>query len=79
METDFMKENSHICIQYILNIDVNQVTSEISAKLLGINITNELSLNQQVSSLYKKACNQLEAITKITEIFRVPGKRSPHQ
>ena len=79
METDFMKENSHICIQYILNIDVNQVTSEISAKLLGINITNELSLNQQVSSLYKKACNQLEAITKIIEIFRVPGKRSPHQ
>ena len=51
MQINFMKRNSDMCNQYNLNIDGNQVTSEKSAKLLGINITNKLFLDQQISSL----------------------------
>ena len=60
-----MKGNSDIRNQYALNIDVNHVTSEKSVKLPGINIGNKLSFDEHVSSLCKKASNQLNAISKL--------------
>ena len=60
-----MKGNSDIRNQYTLNIDVNHVTSEKSVKLPGINIGNKLSFDEHVSSLCKKASNQLNAISRL--------------
>ena len=40
-----VKRNSDMCNQYTLNIDGNQVTSEKSVKLLGINTDNKLSFD----------------------------------
>ena len=52
-----MKRNSDMCNQYTLNNDGNQVTSEKSVKLLGINIDSKLSFDECFSSLCKKASN----------------------
>ena len=59
------KRISDMCNQYTLNIDGNQVTSEKSVKLLGINIDNKLSFDEQVSSLCKRASNQLNTIIRL--------------
>ena len=58
-----------MCNQYTLNIDGNQVTSENSVKLLGINIDNKLSFDEHVSSLCKKASKQLNVISRLQKYF----------
>ena len=60
-----MKQNTDMCKQYTLNIDGNQVSSEKSLKQQGINIDNNLSFNERVSSLCKKARNQLNAMNRL--------------
>ena len=60
-----IKRNSNMEDQYTLNIDGNQVNSEKSVKLLGISIDNKLSFEEHVSSLCKKASNQLNAISRL--------------
>ena len=46
----------------VLNINGVELTMESSVKLLGIEIDNKLNLETQVSSICKKASNQLNAI-----------------
>ena len=60
-----IKRNSNMEDQYTLNIDGNQVNSEKSVKLPGISIDNKLSFEEHVSSLCKKASNQLNAISRL--------------
>ena len=55
-----MKRNSDVSTQYALNIDRNQVTSEKSVKLLGINIDKKLSLDEHVSYVKKQAINLMQ-------------------
>ena len=64
-QATIVKRNSDICNQYTLNIDGNQVNLEKSVKLLGINIDNKLSFDEHISSLCKKASNQLNAISRL--------------
>ena len=45
--------------------DGNQVTLEKSVKLPGSNIDNKLSFDQNISSLCKKASNQLNAVGRL--------------
>ena len=60
-----IKRNSNMEDQYTRNIDGNQVNSEKSVKLLGISVDNKLSFEEHVSSLCKKASNQLNAISRL--------------
>ena len=52
------------------------IKPEKSVKLLGINIDKKLSFNKNVSSLCKKASNQLKAISRL---HRYLGFKYPHQ
>ena len=69
-----VKGNSGMWNQYFLNIDGNQVTSEKSVKLLGINIDNKLPFDGHVSSLCKKASNQLNATRRLHKYLRFKEK-----
>ena len=51
--------------QQIFSIDSNEVFLKKSVKLLGINIDNKLYFDEYVSSLCKKASNQLNAISRL--------------
>ena len=48
-----------------MNINDAIINSEKNVKLLGINIENKLNFDEQISSLYKKTRNQLNAICRI--------------
>ena len=71
MQTNFkrqvtiVKRNSDVSNHYILNIDDNQVTSEKSIELLDININKNLSFDEHVYSLCKKAINQLNVMSRL--------------
>ena len=64
-----VKRNLDMFNQYTLNIDGNQVTSEKSVKLLGINTDIKLSFDGPVSSICQKASNQLNAISRLHRYF----------
>ena len=64
-QTIIAKRNSDMSNQYALNIDGNQVTSEKSIKLLGVNTDNKLSFDEHVFSLCKKVTNQLNPISRL--------------
>ena len=64
-----VKRNLDMFNQYTLNIDGNQVTSEKSVKLLGINIDIKLSFDEPVSLICQKASNQLNAISRLHRYF----------
>ena len=50
---------------YALNISNQTISPENCVKLLGIEIDNTLSFNRDISTLCKKASNQLNTIGKI--------------
>ena len=50
---------------YALNINSQTVNSENGVKLLEIEISNTLFFSKYISTLYKKASNQLNAIGRI--------------
>ena len=65
-----------IFLVYRLNFKVgNQVTSEKSIKLLGINIDNKTSFDEHVSLLCKKASNQLNTISRLQRYLGFKEKK----
>ena len=65
-----VKKNSKMENSYPLNINDQTINSENSVKLLGIEIDNKLSFEQHISTLCKKASNQLNAIGRIKQYLR---------
>ena len=60
-----VKKNAKIKDSYPLEIHDQIINSESSVKLLGIEIDNKLSFDKHISTLCKKASNQLNAIGRI--------------
>ena len=60
-----VKKNAKIKDSYPLKINDQIINSENSVKLLGIEIDNKLSFDKHISTLCKKASNQLNAIGRI--------------
>ena len=60
-----IKKNSKMKDSYPLNISDQKISSENCVKLLGIEIDNKLCFKQHISTLCKKASNQLNAIGRI--------------
>ena len=60
-----IKKNCRMKDSYALNINNQTFNSENCVKLLGIEIDNTLSFNKHISTLCKKASNQLNAKGRI--------------
>ena len=54
---------------YSLNINQEVINSENCVKLLGVEIDNKLSFEKHISTLVKKASNQLNAISRIQKFM----------
>ena len=68
-QTIIIKKNSKMKDSYPLNINDQKINSENCVKLLGIEIDNKLCFEQHISTLCKKASNQLNAIGRIQKFM----------
>ena len=69
-----VKKNSRKKDSYALNINNQTMNSGNSVKLLGIEIDNTRSFNKYISTLCKKASNQLNSIGRIQKYMGFKGK-----
>ena len=69
-----LKKNCRMKDSYALNINNQTINSENCIKLLGIEINNTLSFNKLISTLCKKASNQLNAIGRIQKYMSFKEK-----
>ena len=69
-----VKKNSRKKDSYALNINNQTINSGNSVKLLGIEIDNTRSFNKYISTLCKKASNQLNSIGRIQKNMGFKGK-----
>ena len=60
-----VKRNNKMEDSYSLNINQEVINSENRVKLSGVEIDNKLSLEKHISTLIKKASNQLNVISRI--------------
>ena len=72
-----IKKNCRMKDSYALNINNQTINSENCVKLLGIEIDNTLSFNKHISTLCKKASNQLNAIGRIQKYTGFKEKKVP--
>ena len=59
---------------YPLNINLEVINSENCVKLLGAEIDNKLSFEKHISTLGKKASNQLNTISRIQKFMGFKDK-----
>ena len=69
-----IKKNCRMKDSYALNINNQTINSENCVKLLGVGIDNTLSFKKHISTLYKKASNQLNAIRRIQKYMSFKEK-----
>ena len=60
-----VKRNNKMKDSYPLNINQEVINSENCMKLFGVEIENKLSFEKHISTLGKKASNQLNVISRI--------------
>ena len=72
-----VKKNHRIKDSYTLNINNQTINSENCVKLLGMEIYNTLSFNNHISTLCRKASNQLNAIGRIQKYMEVQSFSFP--
>ena len=70
-----VKGNNKIKDSYSLNINQELINSENSVKLFGVEIDNKLSFEKHISTLVKKASNQLNAISRIQQFMGLRKKK----
>ena len=71
-----VKRNNKMKDSYSLNINQEVINSENCVKLLGVEIDNKLSFEKHISTLVKKASNQLNAISRIQTFMGFKEKRN---
>ena len=64
-----VKRNSNMKDSHSLNLNQEVINSENCVKLLGVEIDNKLSFEKYISTLVKKASNQLNAISRIQKFM----------
>ena len=64
-----IKRNNKMKDSYSLNINQEAINTENSVKFLGVEIDNKLSFEKHISTLVKKASNQLNAISRIQKFM----------
>ena len=64
-----VKRNNKMKDSYSLNINQEVINSENCVKLLGVEIDNKLSFEKHISTLVKKASNQLNVISRIQKFM----------
>ena len=64
-----VSRNNKIKYSYSLNINQEVINSESSVKLLGVEIDNKLSFEKHISTIVKKASNQLNTISRIQKFM----------
>ena len=60
-----------------VNINDFQITNSIEEKLLGINFDRELSFENNISSLCKKASQKLHALRRIVNYMNLSKRKAP--
>ena len=58
-----------------LNINEEVINSENCVKLFGVKVDNKLSFEKHISTLVKKASNQVNAISRIQKLMGFKGKK----
>ena len=64
-----VKRNNKMKDSYSPHINQEVINSENYVKLLGVEIDNKLSFEKHISTLVKKASNQLKAISRILKFM----------
>ena len=64
-----VQRNNKMKDSYSLNINQEVINSENCVKLLGVEIANKLSFEKYISTLVKKASNQLNAIRRMQKFM----------
>ena len=64
-----VKRNNKMKYSYSPNINQEVINSENSVRLLGVEIDNKISFEKHISTLVKKASNQLNAISRIQKFM----------
>ena len=64
-----IKRSNKMKYSYSLNINQEVINSENCVKLLGVEIDNKLSFEKHISTLVKKASNQLNVISRIQKFM----------
>ena len=64
-----VKRNNKVKDSYTVNKNQEVINSDNNVKLLGVEIDNKLSFELHISTLVKKASNQLNAISRIRKFI----------